>query len=162
MELKPCPFCGGKADPAGWISGTGGPSIPRCVDCGASSGSLEEWNTRTGVITLHTGDVMTVFVKVASNVAPDLTMPIALQIGEDGGLAPPAKLTGEELIKSGLRPDGDLILDEPYVTVYRGNSYATLDGKFDADTLVAIVDHMDAAEVDALSHLAKTPSVEDL
>lgn len=43
-ELKPCPFCGGKADPEGWMSiDCKGPS---CDDCGASANSADAWNTR--------------------------------------------------------------------------------------------------------------------
>ena len=43
-ELKPCPFCGGKADPEGWssIDRKG----PACDDCYASADTIERWNTR--------------------------------------------------------------------------------------------------------------------
>lgn len=48
--LKPCPFCGGKCDPEGWV-GTEADrkttrSGPACDDCGASAPSLEMWNKR--------------------------------------------------------------------------------------------------------------------
>ena len=50
VDLKPCPFCGGKADPEGWASMDCDRVIrtgPACDDCGASADSVEQWNTRT-------------------------------------------------------------------------------------------------------------------
>ena len=49
VDLKPCPFCGGKADPEGWASMDCDRVIrtgPACDDCGASADSVEQWNTR--------------------------------------------------------------------------------------------------------------------
>lgn len=47
-ELKPCPFCGGKAELVSSIE-----SWVRCKDCGAmtkmkacDAGAIEEWNRR--------------------------------------------------------------------------------------------------------------------
>jgi hypothetical protein len=49
----PCPFCGGKCDPTGWM-GCGEPGTPmrqgpECEGCGATTETLEVWNTRTPV-----------------------------------------------------------------------------------------------------------------
>lgn len=43
--LKPCPFCGGKADPQGWKA-NGGRAGPECEDCGATAASAVDWNHR--------------------------------------------------------------------------------------------------------------------
>lgn len=45
QELKPCPFCGGKCDPRGWLSGAG-EAGPECCDCGATATSGADWNRR--------------------------------------------------------------------------------------------------------------------
>jgi len=48
-ELEPCPFCGGEADPEGWLMiDAAGNEIrgPECDDCGATARSKELWNTR--------------------------------------------------------------------------------------------------------------------
>lgn len=63
-ELKPCPFCGGKADPAGWMAGDG-KTGPACDDCGSAGGSLEIWNTRTNHVTARTGETLTMTISVA-------------------------------------------------------------------------------------------------
>ncbi|MGS0941085.1 hypothetical protein ACVA51_10995 [Pseudomonas luteola] len=42
-ELKPCPFCGGKVDPTGWLTGYG-ETGPECEECGATAPTLEIWN----------------------------------------------------------------------------------------------------------------------
>lgn len=47
-ELKPCPFCGGNADPKGWASNDGR-NGPECADCGATAESEEQWNQRAPV-----------------------------------------------------------------------------------------------------------------
>lgn len=44
-QNQPCPFCGGKCDPEGWLRGDGVRG-PECEDCGATAASIEEWNTR--------------------------------------------------------------------------------------------------------------------
>lgn len=43
--LLPCPFCGGKCLPHGWRT-QGGASGPACDDCGATTWSVDTWNTR--------------------------------------------------------------------------------------------------------------------
>lgn len=46
----PCPFCGGRCDPNGWMGSydDGVPMCgPECEDCGATANSIEEWNRRT-------------------------------------------------------------------------------------------------------------------
>lgn len=63
-ELKPCPFCGGKADPEGWssIDRKG----PACDDCYASADTIERWNTRAtpsadplaGLVRYDKGDIL--------------------------------------------------------------------------------------------------------
>lgn len=49
-DLKPCPFCGSsEIDPEGWTGITAkfvGTSGPECTGCGATSPTVEEWNTR--------------------------------------------------------------------------------------------------------------------
>ena len=46
-ELRNCPFCGGKADPEGWMSGGDEPRQgPACDDCGATADSAAAWNRR--------------------------------------------------------------------------------------------------------------------
>lgn len=45
---KPCPFCGGEVDPAGWLNGEGERG-PECETCGATAPSLQRWNTRLPV-----------------------------------------------------------------------------------------------------------------
>ncbi|MDI6405001.1 DUF551 domain-containing protein [Cronobacter malonaticus] len=45
----PCPFCGGRCDPNGWMGryDDGVPMCgPECEDCGATANSIEEWNRR--------------------------------------------------------------------------------------------------------------------
>lgn len=44
-KLKPCPFCGGEADPKGWMSSDGAQG-PACDSCGATANSADEWNAR--------------------------------------------------------------------------------------------------------------------
>ena len=41
----PCPFCGGEADPVGWIANNG-IAGPACDDCGATAENIEAWNRR--------------------------------------------------------------------------------------------------------------------
>ncbi|WP_105607012.1 hypothetical protein [Cronobacter sakazakii] len=46
----PCPFCGGRCDPNGWMGSydDGVPKCgPECEDCGATANSIEEWNRRS-------------------------------------------------------------------------------------------------------------------
>ncbi|EKK3977731.1 hypothetical protein PNF40_003449 [Cronobacter sakazakii] len=46
----PCPFCGGRCDPNGWMGSydDGVPMCgPECEDCGATASSIEEWNRRS-------------------------------------------------------------------------------------------------------------------
>ncbi|EKK4062106.1 hypothetical protein ACM912_001627 [Cronobacter sakazakii] len=46
----PCPFCGGRCDPNGWMGSydDGVPMCgPECEDCGATANSIEEWNRRS-------------------------------------------------------------------------------------------------------------------
>ena len=45
-ELKPCPFCGGKASGKAW-SNPSGEFGPGCTDCGVTAESSVTWNTRT-------------------------------------------------------------------------------------------------------------------
>lgn len=45
VALKECPFCGGKADRYGWLSGEGDFG-PECETCGATAASVEAWNRR--------------------------------------------------------------------------------------------------------------------
>lgn len=45
----PCPFCGGKCDPAGWLRVSPGDTAedgPQCEDCGATADSIAAWNRR--------------------------------------------------------------------------------------------------------------------
>lgn len=51
-ELKPCPFCGGKVDPTGWLTGYG-ETGPECEECGATAPTLEIWNNRPRVAELE-------------------------------------------------------------------------------------------------------------
>jgi hypothetical protein len=44
-SMKPCPFCGGNADPEGWLA-LGGRRGPECEGCGATAQSVEDWNRR--------------------------------------------------------------------------------------------------------------------
>lgn len=44
-DLLPCPFCGGNADPTGWLCNDGRRG-PECEDCGATAESTEAWNSR--------------------------------------------------------------------------------------------------------------------
>ncbi|MCM1513310.1 MAG: hypothetical protein NC112_09435 [Oxalobacter formigenes] len=44
-SLLPCPFCGGKCVPDGWRT-QGGATGPACDDCGATTWSIDTWNTR--------------------------------------------------------------------------------------------------------------------
>lgn len=41
-KLKPCPFCGGKVDPTGWMC-VDGAQGPECEGCGATAPSMEIW-----------------------------------------------------------------------------------------------------------------------
>jgi len=43
--LLPCPFCGGKCLPHGWQT-QGGASGPACVNCAATTWSVDTWNSR--------------------------------------------------------------------------------------------------------------------
>lgn len=46
----PCPFCGGRCEPNGWMGSydDGVPMCgPECEDCGATANSIEEWNRRS-------------------------------------------------------------------------------------------------------------------
>jgi hypothetical protein len=43
--LLPCPFCHGKCNPDGWRTHSGA-SGPACDKCGATTWSVETWNTR--------------------------------------------------------------------------------------------------------------------
>lgn len=45
MQLKPCPFCGGRCDPYGWMT-NGGIRGPECEDCGATATNVGAWNMR--------------------------------------------------------------------------------------------------------------------
>ncbi len=45
MSNAPCPFCGGRVDPVGWLRNDGVRG-PECDDCGATAPSLEAWNRR--------------------------------------------------------------------------------------------------------------------
>ena len=55
-ELKPCPFCGGEADPKGWMSSDGAQG-PACDSCGATANSADEWNARASSPANHVEDV---------------------------------------------------------------------------------------------------------
>ena len=46
---KPCPFCGGKVDPTGWLRNDGVRG-PEC-DCGATAVSMQAWDNRVDVVT---------------------------------------------------------------------------------------------------------------
>lgn len=41
----PCPFCGGKCDPEGWLGGDGERG-PECETCGATTTTVNTWNAR--------------------------------------------------------------------------------------------------------------------
>ncbi len=43
--LLPCPFCGGKCLPHGWQT-QGGATGPACDNCGATTWSVDTWNSR--------------------------------------------------------------------------------------------------------------------
>jgi hypothetical protein len=43
---KKCPFCSGEVDPDGWLGDGGKTRGPECSDCGATAGSIDDWNTR--------------------------------------------------------------------------------------------------------------------
>lgn len=46
----PCPFCGGRCDPNGWMGSydDGVPVCgPECEGCGATANSIEDWNRRS-------------------------------------------------------------------------------------------------------------------
>ena len=45
LGLLPCPFCGGAADPKGWLDNTGHTG-PECEMCGATARSADDWNKR--------------------------------------------------------------------------------------------------------------------
>ena len=44
-DLKPCPFCGGEADPQGWKADDGRTG-PECKSCGATGASEVDWQRR--------------------------------------------------------------------------------------------------------------------
>lgn len=46
-ELLPCPFCGGKCNPDGWVTMSGA-SGPSCTQCGATAHNGDAWNRRAG------------------------------------------------------------------------------------------------------------------
>lgn len=46
--LLPCPFCGGKCIPDGWQT-QGGATGPACDNCGATTWSVDTWNTRVAL-----------------------------------------------------------------------------------------------------------------
>lgn len=46
--LLPCPFCGGKGIPNGWQT-QGGATGPACDECGATTWSVDTWNTRVAL-----------------------------------------------------------------------------------------------------------------
>lgn len=59
-DLLPCPFCGGTADPEGWLSAEEDPVTgdalrrgPECNDCGATADSAEAWNKRPFASFVH-------------------------------------------------------------------------------------------------------------
>jgi len=43
--LLPCPFCGWKCNPDGWMSQSGA-SGPSCTGCGATAHNADAWNRR--------------------------------------------------------------------------------------------------------------------
>jgi hypothetical protein len=45
---RPCPFCGGKVDPDGWMGWHKGAETtgPECEGCGATAPTIEMWDTR--------------------------------------------------------------------------------------------------------------------
>jgi hypothetical protein len=47
--VKPCPFCGGAADPAGWLN-SDGQRGPECEECGATAVDADAWNYRAPVL----------------------------------------------------------------------------------------------------------------
>lgn len=53
-ELKPCPFCGGEADPDGWMNGDG-ECGPECESCGATASSVIVWNRRAELTAIKAG-----------------------------------------------------------------------------------------------------------
>lgn len=53
-ELKPCPFCGGEADPEGWMNGDG-ECGPECESCGATASSVIVWNRRAELTAIKAG-----------------------------------------------------------------------------------------------------------
>ena len=44
-RVKPCPFCGGRCDPKGWLNGDGVRG-PECEGCGATAVDVYAWNFR--------------------------------------------------------------------------------------------------------------------
>lgn len=63
-DLLPCPFCGGTADPEGWLSAEEDPVTgnalrrgPECNDCGATARSVEMWNKRPFASFVHIHDL---------------------------------------------------------------------------------------------------------
>lgn len=42
-QHAPCPFCGGKVDPTGWLRGDGARG-PECEGCGSTAPSIEVWD----------------------------------------------------------------------------------------------------------------------
>lgn len=46
--LLPCPFCGGRCIPDGWQTQSGA-SGPACDNCGATTWSVDTWNTRVAL-----------------------------------------------------------------------------------------------------------------
>jgi hypothetical protein len=45
-EVLPCPFCGGRCNPDGWMTQSGA-SGPSCEECGATAYNESAWNRRT-------------------------------------------------------------------------------------------------------------------
>ncbi|MBD8493873.1 hypothetical protein [Pseudomonas syringae] len=43
-QNSPCPFCGGRVDPEGWLRGDGARG-PECESCGATAPTLAVWNS---------------------------------------------------------------------------------------------------------------------
>jgi hypothetical protein len=71
--LKPCPFCGGKCDPEGWI-GDKKRSGPACDDCGSAAETVAIWNTRAAELSAQESkpvDPLTFTVKELNGFADD-------------------------------------------------------------------------------------------
>jgi len=50
--MKQCPFCGSHDVDAEFWSRDAGVSVPRCMTCGATAESVEDWNRRYATIVL--------------------------------------------------------------------------------------------------------------